>query len=111
MSGKKQHGKYVPDSWRRARAARASEKRISPADSRQGEKPRQTARNFGFRASRCRRKILRPADHKRRNRPDKFVVKNMRGEKEMLELILDTASRDERIRAVILNGSRANPNA
>jgi aminoglycoside 6-adenylyltransferase len=35
----------------------------------------------------------------------------MRGEQETLELILDVARRDERIRAVILNGSRANPNA
>ncbi len=29
----------------------------------------------------------------------------------MFDLILDTARADERIRAVILNGSRANPNA
>ena len=35
----------------------------------------------------------------------------MRNEQEMLELIIDTAKRDGRIRAVILNGSRANPNA
>ncbi len=35
----------------------------------------------------------------------------MRSEQEMLELILDTAQGDERIRAVIMNGSRANPNA
>ena len=35
----------------------------------------------------------------------------MRSEQEMLKLILDTAQRDERIRAVIMNGSRANPNA
>lgn len=35
----------------------------------------------------------------------------MRSEQEMLDLILDTARQDERIRAVILNGSRANPNA
>lgn len=35
----------------------------------------------------------------------------MRGEKEMFELILDVATRNECIRAVILNGSRANPNA
>lgn len=35
----------------------------------------------------------------------------MRTEQEMLELILDTAREDERIRAVIMNGSRANPNA
>jgi aminoglycoside 6-adenylyltransferase len=35
----------------------------------------------------------------------------MRSEQEMLELIIGTARRDERIRAVILNGSRANPNA
>jgi aminoglycoside 6-adenylyltransferase len=34
----------------------------------------------------------------------------MRSEQEMLDLILDTARRDERIRAVIMNGSRANPN-
>lgn len=36
---------------------------------------------------------------------------NMRGEQEMYALILETAHNDERIRAVILNGSRANPNA
>ena len=35
----------------------------------------------------------------------------MRSEQEMLELILSTAKNDDRIRAVILNGSRANPNA
>jgi len=35
----------------------------------------------------------------------------MRSEQEMLDLILDTARNDERIRAVIMNGSRANPNA
>lgn len=35
----------------------------------------------------------------------------MRSETEMLELILRIARGDERIRAVILNGSRANPNA
>ncbi len=35
----------------------------------------------------------------------------MRGEQEMFELILNVARRDERIRAVILNGSRVNPNA
>ena len=35
----------------------------------------------------------------------------MRSEQEMLELILSTARQDERVRAVILNGSRANPNA
>ena len=35
----------------------------------------------------------------------------MRTEKEMLALILNTARNDERIRAVIMNGSRANPNA
>jgi aminoglycoside 6-adenylyltransferase len=34
----------------------------------------------------------------------------MRGEREMMDLILGTAQEDERIRAVILNGSRANPN-
>jgi aminoglycoside 6-adenylyltransferase len=35
----------------------------------------------------------------------------MRNEQEMLELIVDTARNDERIRTVIMNGSRANPNA
>lgn len=35
----------------------------------------------------------------------------MRSEQQMLELILSTAQADERIRAVILNGSRVNPNA
>lgn len=35
----------------------------------------------------------------------------MRTEQEMLSLILETARTDERIRAVMLNGSRANPNA
>jgi aminoglycoside 6-adenylyltransferase len=35
----------------------------------------------------------------------------MRSEQEMLALIIDTAKDDERIRAAILNGSRANPNA
>ncbi len=35
----------------------------------------------------------------------------MRSEQEMLDLILQTAEADDRIRAVILNGSRANPNA
>lgn len=35
----------------------------------------------------------------------------MRSEQEMFKLIVDTAEQDERIRAVILNGSRANPNA
>ena len=35
----------------------------------------------------------------------------MRTEKEMFELILNFAKADERIRAVVLNGSRANPNA
>jgi aminoglycoside 6-adenylyltransferase len=33
----------------------------------------------------------------------------MRSEQEMLELIINTAKSDERIQAVILNGSRANP--
>ncbi|PFC89267.1 aminoglycoside adenylyltransferase [Bacillus anthracis] len=33
----------------------------------------------------------------------------MRTEKEMLELIINTAKEDERIRAVIMNGSRVNP--
>jgi aminoglycoside 6-adenylyltransferase len=35
----------------------------------------------------------------------------VRSEQAMLALIVDTARRDERIRAVILNGSRANPDA
>ena len=35
----------------------------------------------------------------------------MRSEEEMLRLIVDTAERDDRIRAVVMNGSRANPNA
>ncbi len=34
----------------------------------------------------------------------------MRTERQMLDLILDTARSDDRIRAVVLNGSRANPN-
>lgn len=34
----------------------------------------------------------------------------MRTEQEMLELIVDTAKADDRVRAVIMNGSRANPN-
>ena len=34
----------------------------------------------------------------------------MRTEAEMMDLIIGTAEKDERIRAVILNGSRANPN-
>src|ERR1044072_2325872 len=35
----------------------------------------------------------------------------MRTEQQMFDLILETARCDERIRAVIMNGSRANPNA
>jgi len=35
----------------------------------------------------------------------------MRSEQEMLDLIVNTAQDDDRIRAVILNGSRANPSA
>lgn len=35
----------------------------------------------------------------------------MRTEKEMYDLILDIAQKDERIRAVYMNGSRTNPNA
>jgi aminoglycoside 6-adenylyltransferase len=35
----------------------------------------------------------------------------MRSEREMMELIVDTARNDERVRAVIMNGSRTNPNA
>ena len=41
-----------------------------------------------------------------------FVYRRiMRSEQEILELIVDTARKDERIRAVIMNGSRVNPNA
>lgn len=35
----------------------------------------------------------------------------MRSEQDMMNLIMDTARGDDRIRAVIMNGSRANPNA
>jgi aminoglycoside 6-adenylyltransferase len=35
----------------------------------------------------------------------------MRSEREMLDLILDIARKDERVRAVIMNGSKVNPNA
>ena len=35
----------------------------------------------------------------------------MRSEREMYDLILGFARADERVRGVILNGSRANPNA
>src|SRR5689334_23292286 len=35
----------------------------------------------------------------------------MRSEREILDIILSTARDDERIRAAIMNGSRANPNA
>lgn len=35
----------------------------------------------------------------------------MRSEQEMYDLIINTARKDERIRVVLLNGSRANPNA
>src|SRR6267143_1051330 len=35
----------------------------------------------------------------------------MRSEEEMLELIVSTAENDHRIRAVIMSGSRVNPNA
>ena len=35
----------------------------------------------------------------------------MRTEKEMMDLIMGVAKGDERVRAVIMNGSRANPNA
>ena len=35
----------------------------------------------------------------------------MRTEKEMLDMILETADADARIRAVTMEGSRANPNA
>ena len=35
----------------------------------------------------------------------------MRSEQEMIDLVINIAKEDERIRAVIMNGSRANPNA
>ncbi len=35
----------------------------------------------------------------------------MRSESEMLDLIIDTARKDERVRAVVMNGSRVNPSA
>lgn len=35
----------------------------------------------------------------------------MRSEQEMYDLILNTARQDDRIRAILLNGSRANPHA
>ena len=35
----------------------------------------------------------------------------MRSEQEMFDLILSFAKEEERVRAVVLNGSRANPNA
>ena len=35
----------------------------------------------------------------------------MRSEQEMMDLILETAKQDERIRAVYMNGSRTNPDA
>jgi aminoglycoside 6-adenylyltransferase len=35
----------------------------------------------------------------------------MRSDREMMDLIINTANNDERIRAVIMNGSRTNPNA
>jgi len=35
----------------------------------------------------------------------------MRNEKDMLEVILSMAEEDERVRVVILSGSRANPHA
>ena len=35
----------------------------------------------------------------------------MRSEREMLDLIINTARKDERVRAVIMNGSKVNPNA
>ena len=35
----------------------------------------------------------------------------MRSEQQMMNLIMDTAKNDQRIRVVMMNGSRANPNA
>jgi len=43
--------------------------------------------------------------------PDSCYTFSMRTEQQMLDLILDTARADERIRAVLMNGSRANPAA
>lgn len=40
-----------------------------------------------------------------------FDNMKMRTEQEMMKLILDVAKKDERIRAVYMNGSRTNPNA
>lgn len=40
-----------------------------------------------------------------------MIRKPMRDERQMMELILGYARQDERVRAVILNGSRANPDA
>jgi aminoglycoside 6-adenylyltransferase len=42
---------------------------------------------------------------------DHKEVTEMRSEKEMMDVILHTAQEDDRVRAVILNGSRVNPNA
>jgi aminoglycoside 6-adenylyltransferase len=39
------------------------------------------------------------------------IMRIMRSEQEMYELIVNTAQNDDRIRAVIMTGSRANPNA
>lgn len=38
-------------------------------------------------------------------------MQNRRSEEEMMSIILDVANKDERIRGVVLNGSRANPDA
>ncbi len=43
--------------------------------------------------------------------PPRGTALLMRSEREMYDLILNTAREDGRIRAVILNGSRANPHA
>jgi aminoglycoside 6-adenylyltransferase len=40
-----------------------------------------------------------------------YLETSMRSEQEMFDIILTVAQNDERIRAVIMNGSRANPNA
>lgn len=40
-----------------------------------------------------------------------MIGSGMRDEKTMLELIIGTAQKDERVRAVMMNGSRVNPNA
>lgn len=42
---------------------------------------------------------------------DKYIIRNMRTEKEMMDLLLGFGRNDKRIRAVCMEGSRTNPNA